>query len=141
MDDNPTRRGPKPKELKPKEVWGIEVGRGDNREIVPPDQVYELTAIGCNIDEISRFFGVKPDTLKRNFADQIAKGQEYQKIRLRRNLFKAADNLNPAVLIFLAKSVLGMSETGSSENTVLPWVEGATESQEEHNDDRIQRDI
>jgi hypothetical protein len=96
--------------------------------VVPPDQVYELTAIGCNINEIAQFFGVKPDTLSRNFAEEIAKGQEYQKIRLRRNLFKAADNLQPAVLIFLAKAVLGMSETGSSENTVLPWVESSTET-------------
>ena len=123
MNREESKRGPKPKTLKPKEVWGIEVGRGDNREIVPPEQVYELTAIGCNLDEIARFFGVKPDTLKRNFADQIAKGQEYQKIRLRRNLYRAADNLNPAVLIFLAKAVLGMTETASPELQPLPWVE------------------
>ena len=120
MEDK-KKTGPKPKELKSKEIWGLEVGRGDSREIVPPDQVYELTAIGCNIDEISRFFGVKPDTLSRNFADEITKGKEFQKIRLRRNLFKSADNLNPAVLIFLAKAVLGMSETSAESVAPLPW--------------------
>jgi hypothetical protein len=125
-EKNKSKTGPKPKELKETTILGLEVGRGENRQVVPPDQVYELTAIGCNINEIAQFFGVKPDTLSRNFAEEIAKGQEYQKIRLRRNLFKAADNLQPAVLIFLAKAVLGMSETGSSENTVLPWVENET---------------
>ena len=126
-EKNKSKTGPKPKELKETTILGLEVGRGLNRQVVPPDQVYELTAIGCNINEIAQFFGVKPDTLSRNFAEEIAKGQEYQKIRLRRNLFKAADNLQPAVLIFLAKAVLGMSETGSSENTVLPWVESETD--------------
>lgn len=130
-EKNKSKTGPKPKELKETTIFGLEVGRGDNRQVVPPDQVYELTAIGCNINEIAQFFGVKPDTLSRNFAEEITKGQEYQKIRLRRNLFKAADNLQPAVLIFLAKAVLGMNENGSSENTVLPWVEGNSSATEE----------
>lgn len=133
-EQNKSKTGPKPKELKETTILGLEVGRGDNRQVVPPDQVYELTAIGCNINEIAQFFGVKPDTLSRNFAEEIAKGQEYQKIRLRRNLFKAADNLQPAVLIFLAKAVLGMSETGSSENTVLPWIENETANKTEEED-------
>mgnify|MGYP000733368658 CR=1 FL=1 len=32
--------------------------------------------------------------------------------------------------IFLAKAVLGMSETGSSENTVLPWNEQEAKDEE-----------
>jgi hypothetical protein len=35
----------------------------------------------------------------------------------------ATEHMNAAVQIFLAKAMLGLSETGSSENTVLPWVE------------------
>lgn len=119
------KRGPKPKEFKEKIVKGLEVGRGDNREIVPPDEVEKLSAIGCTDREIAAFFGIKEDTLRRNFAEQITKGREFQKTRLRMNMFKAADNLNPAILIFLAKNILGMSDVPSDNeaNKPLPWNE------------------
>ena len=123
------RTGPKPKELKPTEIWGIEIGRGDTKNVVPPDQVYELVTLGLNSKEIARFYGVTDDSIRRNFAAEIAKGEVNQKIKLRRAMFKnACDHMNAAVQIFLAKAVLGMSETGSSENTVLPWVESSTET-------------
>lgn len=117
--------GPKPKQLEEKTVLGIGVGRGDNREIVPPEEVYKLAAIGCTDREIAAFFGVKEDTLRYNFADYLAKGREYVKTRLRMNMFKAADNLQPAVLIFLAKNVLGMSDSpmDAEANAPLPWNE------------------
>ena len=39
-------------------------------------------------------------------------------------MFRAADNLNPAVLIFLSKNLLSMSDNGStSVDDTLPWVE------------------
>jgi hypothetical protein len=117
--------GPKPKELKEKIILGLQVGRGDHREIVPPEEVYKLAAIGCTDREIAAFFGVKEDTLRRNFAEELTKGREYVKTRLRMNMFKAADNLNPAILIFLAKNLLGMSDSphNAEANTPLPWVE------------------
>ena len=120
------RRGPKPKQLKPKTTMGLEIGRGKDREIVPPDEVYKLAAIGCTDTEISQFYGVKQDTLRRNFASELTKGREYVKIRLRRAMFKnACENQHAAVQIFLAKNILGMSDSpvDSEANTPLPWVE------------------
>ena len=122
----PRKTGPKPKQLTEKTVQGIAVGRGENSEIVPPDEVYKLSAIGCTDNEISAFFGIKPDTLRRNFAAELTKGREYVKIRLRRAMFQnACDNMHAAVQIFLAKNILGMSDSpvDSEANAPLPWVE------------------
>lgn len=137
MNNDNEKRGPKPKVLKEKIILGLEVGRGDNRNVVPPDQVYELAAIGCTNAEIAAFFNIKTDTLARNFASELAKGREYTKTRLRMNMFKAADNLNPAILIFLAKNILGMSDSpvDSDANAPLPWNEEFTETEEGESED------
>jgi len=128
-EEKNSRPGPKPKTLKTGTIKGFEVGRGDNKHVVPPDQVYELAAIGCTDKEIAAFFSIKEDTLRYNFAEYLQKGREFVKTRLRRNLFRAADNLTPAVLIFLSKNILGMSDTPrDTENTQpLPWQESIDE--------------
>lgn len=118
-------RGPKPKQLKESTIWGLEVGRGETRAIIPPDQVYELVELGLTNKEIANFFGTTDASIARNFAVEIAKGREMTKIKLRRAMMEnACVRFQPAVQIFLAKAMLGMSETGSSGATVLPWIEG-----------------
>jgi hypothetical protein len=134
---DPSKTGPRPKQLVDTTIQGFPVGR--DKTVVPPDQVYELAAIGCDDREIARFYRVKEDTLRYNFADELAKGREYVKIRLRRAMFKnACDNMNAAVQIFLAKNVLGMSDSviDSSANTPLPWNENEDQNVEigEEND-------
>ena len=124
------KTGPKPKELVEATIQGLPVGRGENQAVVPPDQVYELAAIGCTDNEISGFFGVKPDTLRRNFAAELSKGREYTKIRLRRAMFRNACDLNnAAVQIFLAKqaSILGMTDQiQNNTEEPLPWGDDLT---------------
>lgn len=123
------KTGPKPKRLKEKVTLGLEIGRGENKNIVPPDEVYKLAAIGCTAAEIAAFFGVHIDTLLRNFASEITKGKEWSKIRLRKAMFNnACENMQPAVQIFLAKNVLGMSDSpvDSEANQPLPWNESDT---------------
>lgn len=118
------KTGPKPKQLIEGTILGKAVGR--DKTVVPPDQVYELAAIGCDDREISRFFGVKEDTLRYNFADELTKGRAFVKIRLRRAMFKnACDHMNAATQIFLAKNVLGMTDqaVASEANAPLPWNE------------------
>ena len=124
---DPRKTGPRPKQMVETTLQGLPVGR--DKTVVPPDQVYELAAIGCDDREIARFFGVKEDTLRYNFTDELAKGREYVKIRLRRAMFKnACDNMNAAVQIFLSKNILGMSDSqiDNSANTPLPWNEEDT---------------
>lgn len=122
-DADPSKTGPKPRPLVAVEVWGYEVGRGRNKRVVVPKDVYELAVIGCNDREIARWFDLNEDTLRYNFSDIIAKGREDLKHSLRRAMIKNALNGNAALQIFLAKNMLGMSDNpvDTEANAPLPW--------------------
>jgi len=114
--------GPKPKELVEGTYQGLPVGR--NKVIVDPEEVEKLAALGCRDNEIANFFGIKEDTLRYNFADNLTKGREDLKITLRRAMLNnACKNMNAAVQIFLAKNILGMSDNpyDTDANAPLPW--------------------
>lgn len=137
MSDEPRKPGPvkgaKANTLVEGTIMGIQCGW--DKTVIPPDQVYDLAVIGLTNKEIGNFYGVSDATIARNFAAELQKGREMTKIKLRRAMMKnATENMNAAVQIFLAKAVLGMSETGSSENTVLPWVESETEDTHENSE-------
>jgi hypothetical protein len=139
---DPHKPGPRPKPLVEATILGLAVGR--DQTVVPPDQVYELAAIGCNDGEIARFFGVNEDTLRYNFKSELEKAREFVKIRLRRAMFKnACDNMNAAVQIFLAKNILGMSDQplSTEANAPLPWNESedtAIDLEEKNNEENGQ---
>lgn len=115
----PNRRQPK---TGTKEVTGYIVGR--DKKIVPPDEVEKLAAMGCKDTEIALWFGIDENTLKYNFSTFLIKGRESLKQSLRRALIhNAIRNNNAAVQIFLAKNLLGYSDTpaNSEANQPLPW--------------------
>jgi hypothetical protein len=120
---DPSKTGNKPKQLVAVEVWGYEVGRGRNKRVVVPKDVYELAVIGCNDREIARWFDMDENTLRYNFSDIMLKGREDLKHTLRRAMIKNALSGNAALQIFLAKNMLGMSDTpvNSEANAPLPW--------------------
>lgn len=120
---NPSKTGNKPKKLVAVEVYGYEVGRGRRKRVVVPKDVYELAVIGCNDREIARWFDIDENTLRYNFSDIIEKGREDLKHTLRRAMIKNALNGNAALQIFLAKNLLGMSDTplDSEDKKPLPW--------------------
>ena len=120
---DPSKTGNKPKQLVAVEVYGYEVGRGKTKRVVVPQDVYNLAVIGCNDREIATWFDMNEHTLKYNFASIIAKGREDLKHTLRRAMIKNALNGNAALQIFLAKNMLGMSDTpvNSDEKKPLPW--------------------
>jgi hypothetical protein len=128
MDEQPNdipasgKRGPKPKQLTEKVVLGLPVGR--DKKIVPPDEVYKLASLGCKNIEIADWFGVTEDAISRNFAAELIKGRVAVKISLRRAMLNnACQNNSAAVQIFLAKNMLGMSDSplDSEGNAPLPW--------------------
>ena len=123
MNETPKKRtGPKPKELVEGSFMCLPVGR-DNI-VVDPSEVEKLAAIGCKDTEISKWFGIKPDTLRRNFAAELIKGREGMRISLRRAMLTNAIQNNNAVLqIFLSKNFLGMMDapTNTDDAKVLPW--------------------
>lgn len=116
------KTGPKPKQLTPKTVLGLPVGR--DKTIVPPEEVYKLAAIGCKNTEIADWFGVTEEAISRNFAAELEKGRAAVKISLRRAMLNnACQNMNAAVQIFLSKNLLGMSDSPlqTDANAPLPW--------------------
>lgn len=122
-DSAPKKTGPKPKTLVTVEVTGYQVGRGITKKVVFDEDVYKLAALGCNNREIATWFDIDDQTLAYNFKDILAKGREDLKHSLRRAMLKNAMNGNAAVQIFLAKNILGMSDSpiDSEANAPLPW--------------------
>ena len=114
--------GPKPKEMVEATYLGIPVGR--DKKIIDPEEVEKLAALGCRDNEISNWFGIKDDTLRYNFAENLTKGREDLKITLRRAMLNNACKMNnAAVQIFLAKNILGMQDTptNNEDQKPLPW--------------------
>jgi hypothetical protein len=120
---DPSKTGPSPKKMVALEVYGYEVGRGKNKRIVTPDDVYKLAALGCTDREIATWFNTKDDTLRYNFADILAKGREDLKMALRQAMLKNALGGNAVMQIWLSKNYLGFSDNpNNSEDTKpLPW--------------------
>lgn len=117
----PLKPGPKPKELVEGTYMGIPVGR--DKKVIDPEEVEKLAAIGCKDSEIADWFGIKYDTLRNNFSDQLTKGREHLKQSLRRAQLNLALSGNAVMLIWLGKNILGQSDTGvnSDNNQPLPW--------------------
>jgi hypothetical protein len=131
MNSEQAKRGPKPGAKKNTLVEGTIMGIrcGWDNTVIPPDQIYELAVLGLTNKEMANFYGVSDATISRNFAAPLQKGREMTKIKLRRAMMKnACENMNAAVQIFLAKAVLGMTETTSPETQPLPWREDKEES-------------
>jgi hypothetical protein len=122
MNENPKKTGPKPKELVEGTFMGLPVGR-DNI-VVDPSEVEKLAAIGCKDIEIAKWLGIKPDTLRRNFAAELTKGREGMRISLRRAMLtNAIQNNNAVMQIYMSKNFLGMQDqpTNTDDAKVLPW--------------------
>lgn len=102
---------------------GLVVGRGANKKVVHPDEVYKLARLGCSIEEMSDFFQVKRETLKYNFMPYIEKGRAELKQRLRHKQIQVAMNGSAAMLIWLGKNILGQSDSPLTrdDNEPLPW--------------------
>jgi hypothetical protein len=134
---DPNTTGPRPKKITEGTIEGIAVGR--DKIIVPPEQVYELAAIGCTDREIARFFGVKEDTLRYNFAEKLVKGREDLNQQLRRAMLRnALSNMNVTMQIWLSKNILGMSDSpvDAEANQPLPWNESDNTVEIEEYDER-----
>lgn len=110
--------------------WGVKTIEGKivgrNNVIVPPQEVEDLAALGCNNKEIYTWFGITEGALMRNFAEELEKGRNRLKQSLRRAMLQnACANMQPAIQIFLAKNILGMTDSGAAteEFKPLPWTD------------------
>ena len=104
---------------------GIVIGRGDNKRVISKTIVKDMAASHCELGEMADMLGVKPDTLKRHFADSIAKGKAEAKHSLRRAQWKLALSGNATMQIWLGKNILGQTDSPLDDDagTILPWTD------------------
>jgi len=127
-----------------KEIQGVVVGR--DKTVVDPEEVEKLAQIGLKDKEIADWFGVNDNTLRFNFSVELLKGREKLKMSLRQAMIKnATQHMNAALQIFMAKNLLGMSDSPfNTDNTEpLPWVEAdeATVEIEEYVEEQDEEDV
>jgi hypothetical protein len=122
-DTPASKTGPKPKKVKEATYVGIEVGRGENKKIIDPKEVFKLASIGMKNSEISEWFGIDDSTLSYNFKQEITKGKLNLNQSLRQAQIRLALSGNATMLIWLGRNILGQSDspTDSDANTPLPW--------------------
>jgi len=118
----PSRKDPKWGVM---EKEGLVVGRGDNRKVVPPDEVEALARLHCTYREMADFFQVNEETLKYNFMDLITKARSETKQALRKAQIKLALSGNATMLIWLGKNILDQSENPMATDSaqILPWLD------------------
>jgi len=107
-------------------VKGIQIGRGDNKQIIEVEQVRRLAMLHCSYNDMAKFFGVKENTFINNFRYEVERARETTKHRLMEAMLEnAIRKHNPAIQIFLAKNWLGLvndpvAQEGASP---LPWLD------------------
>lgn len=90
-----------------------------------------MAQIQCTAEEIAGVFGISPDTLDRRikergyagFAELYKKHSDEGKASLRRMQWKAAEEGNPTLLVWLGKQMLGQTDKRdftSSDGTMTP---------------------
>lgn len=107
------------------------------RKKIDPVQVLKLASLHCTMKEMAYFFDVSVDTLERRYAEEIEKGREQGKTRLRQLQWQSAEKGIFAMQIWLGKQILGQSDkieskvdsTVSRKEYVTEW--GTTEKKEE----------
>lgn len=82
---------------------------------IDADQVEKLAILGCSNVDIAYVLDVSVDTLARRFAEIINKGRAKRRTKLRQLMWQSAEKGNVAILIFLAKNVLAMTDTPAHE--------------------------
>ena len=73
-------------------------------------QLEKLAAFGCTNTEIASFFGCSSDLIEKSYSENLTKGRDSGKIRLRKLQWNAAEKGNVTMLIWLGKQVLGQAE-------------------------------
>lgn len=117
------KTGNKPKQLKEATFKGIEVGRGENKKIIDPNEVYKLASIGMKNSEIAEWFGIDDSTLSYNFKQELTKGKLNLNQSLRRAQIQLALSGNATMLIWLGRNLLGQNDNPAvtDESKILPW--------------------
>lgn len=92
----------------------------------------ELSGLGLTFEQMSRCMNISVPTLRRKYLDVIEEGRVDLSLTLRRRLYKlATEKDNLGALIFLAKTIGGMSEKQVVELNLPPTSSELTDDQRE----------
>lgn len=80
------------------------------RKEVDADKLFQLASLGLTTAEIASVLECSPDTLERNFKEEMLEGKEKCKASVRRKQFELAMAGNPTMLVWLGKQILGQSD-------------------------------
>jgi hypothetical protein len=87
---------------------------GRPRKVIDAQKVEQLASFGASAAEIAAELNCGERTIERRFGAVLKSGAKKRDLRLRSALFKAAVRGNAPVLIFMAKTCLGMREDPST---------------------------
>jgi len=121
----PTRTQPKRK-YGEKTVKGIIVGQGDNKRVIPLEEVKKLAQLHLSYTDMAEYFGVKLSTFKDHFHSVCEREKQKTKQRLMYAMLQnATEKMNPTIQIWLSKNLLGFTDQpiNSNEDKVLPWLD------------------
>ena len=82
---------------------------------VSGDKVEMLSRFGCSTVEIARLHNCSETTIRTKFREEIERGRENMRIKLRQLQWKQAELGNTSLLIFLGKQYLGQSDRNELE--------------------------
>lgn len=130
---NPSKPGPKTGHTV--EITKLARVVGRNKIPVPFDEVEHLASLGCTDRDIANYFGIKEDTLRRGFAENLLFGRHRLKTSLRQTQLRVALDGNVPMLIWLGRNMLDQNENGQAneDNRPLPWTD-------EMDDDSVETD-
>ena len=74
-----------------------------------------LASFGCSTVEIAKLHNCDEHTIRKRFKEELERGRESMKIKLRQLQWKQAENGNTSLLIFLGKQYLGQSDRNELE--------------------------
>lgn len=109
-----------------KTVRGVVVGRGENKQIIPVEEVRKLAALHCSYKDMAEYFQVKEGTFRDHFRSEVERSRQKLKHRLLESMIEnAIHRLNPTTQIWLSKNWLGMNPDAevTQGEQVLPWIE------------------
>lgn len=83
---------------------------GRPKKPIDEEQVRQLAAIDCSLEEMALILKCDEKTLRNRFSQVIKEGRASGTMSLKRQLFKKVQEGNTAVIIFLSKVKLGYRE-------------------------------
>ena len=82
---------------------------------IDADKVEMLSSFGCSTVEIARLHNCSETTIRTKFREEIERGRESMKIKLRQLQWKTAEQGSNAMLRFLGTQYLGQSDRNEFE--------------------------